>query len=309
MLNFFASLFGYVMKWIYDIVQNYGLSIILFTVFVKILLLPLTIKQQKSMEKMQELQPLYQELQRKYGNDSQRLSEEYQKLLKEKNMNMVSGMGCSGCLLQLIQFPIILGLFYMMMSPLTHILKLPASQMEEYQEDLKKYYAEQAIAKAQEDGTVLTSGEIEEYYQKDYFANNRYYEIEIAEKNNLFQMDFMGLNLGESTRENNTNYLYYILPVLCVAVTYLSLHISSNEMKKKQKKTITPNSNEKNLANVQEEMPMPDMRMMNFMMPLMTGYIAYIAPQGLALYWTTNSLLQLVQMMVLKKKKKNEKKA
>ena len=50
MLSFIASMFGYVMKFIYDIVQNYGLSIILFTFLVKLILLPLTIKQQKSME-------------------------------------------------------------------------------------------------------------------------------------------------------------------------------------------------------------------------------------------------------------------
>ena len=304
MLSFIASMFGYVMKFIYDIVQNYGLSIIIFTFFVKLLLLPLTIKQQKSMEKMQEIQPLYQELQRKYGNDQQRLSIEYQKLLKEKNMNMASGMGCSGCLLQLIQLPIILGLFYMMMSPLTYILKLPQEQIEEYKQNLNTYYAEQAIENAKVSGEELTSGEIATYMSGDYLGNSRYLELVIAKQENLFNMDFMGLNLGNSTHDNKTEYRYYILPVLCVLVTYLSLYVSNQEMKKKQKKEVTPNNEEKNLSNVQEEMPMPDMRMMNIMMPLMTGYIAYIAPQGLALYWTTNSLLQFIQMMALKKMKK-----
>lgn len=78
MLAFIASCFGYAMSFIYGIVQNYGVAIILFTILVKVLLIPLMIKQQKSMQKVQELQPLYQELQRKYGNDSQRLSLEYQ---------------------------------------------------------------------------------------------------------------------------------------------------------------------------------------------------------------------------------------
>jgi len=307
MLSFIASMFGYVMKFIYDIVQNYGLSIILFTFLVKLLLLPLTLKQQKSMEKMQEIQPLYQELQRKYGNDSQRLSLEYQKLLKEKNMNMASGMGCSGCLLQLIQLPIILGLFYMMMSPLTYILKLPEEQIDTYKQNLNTYYAEQAIENAKISGETLTSGEIAEYRSGDYLGNSRYIELVIAKQENLFNMDFIGLNLGNSTSENKTSYEYYILPVLCVLVTYLSLYVSSKEMKQKQNKEIKENHEEKNLSNVQEEMPMPDMRMMNIMMPIMTGYIAYIAPQGLALYWTTNSLLQFVQMIALKKfKKKNE---
>ena len=304
MLNGIASMFGYVMKFIYDIVQNYGLSIILFTIFVKILLIPLTIKQQKSMEKMQEIQPLYQELQRKYGNDSQRLSQEYQKLLKEKNMNMASGMGCSGCLLQLIQFPIILGLFYMMMSPLTHILKLPTEKIDEYK---KSYYIEQAVKTAKDNGKELTSGEIAEYMSGDNaVGNSRYIEIVLAKQEGLFNMDFMGLDLGNSTSENKTNYEYYILPALCVLVTYISLSLSSKDMKKKQNGAITPNSDSKEIANVQEEMPMPNMSYMNIMMPLMTGYIAFIAPQGLALYWTTNSLLQLIQMIIFKKIKKNK---
>lgn len=304
MLNSIASLFGYVMKFIYDIVQNYGLSIILFTIFVKILLIPLTIKQQKSMEKMQEIQPLYQELQRKYGNDSQKLSQEYQKLLKEKNMNMASGMGCSGCLLQLIQFPIILGLFYMMMSPLTHILKLPAEKIDEYKQNLNTYYAEQAIENAGDSGEQLTSGEVAGYMSGDYIGNSRYIEIVLAKQEGLFNMDFLGLDLGNSTKDNNTSYEYYILPVLCVLVTYISLSMSSKDMKKKQKNVVTPNAENKEIANVGEEMPMPNMSYMNIMMPLMTGYIAYIAPQGLALYWTTNSLLQLIQMVILKQIKK-----
>ena len=148
MFNFIASLFGYIMKFIYDLVQNYGLAIILFTFLIKIILIPLTIKQQKSLEKTQELQPLMQELQRKYGNDQQRFALEYQKLLKEKNMSMASGMGCTSCLLQLLQFPIIIGLFYMMANPLTHILKLPAEEIDKYEQNLNTYYAEQAIEEA-----------------------------------------------------------------------------------------------------------------------------------------------------------------
>ena len=112
MFNAIASLFGYLMNFIYGLVQNYGLAIIIFTVLVKLLLLPFTIKQQKSLQKTQELQPLMQELQRKYGNDQQKFMEEYNKLLKSKNMNMMSGMGCSGCILSLIQIPIVLGMFW-----------------------------------------------------------------------------------------------------------------------------------------------------------------------------------------------------
>ena len=308
MLSFIASVFGYAMSFIYGLVQNYGIAIILFTVLVKIILLPLTIKQQKSMEKMQELQPLYQELQRKYGNDQQRLSLEYQKLLKEKNMNMMSGMGCSGCLLQLIQFPIILGLFYMMVSPLTYILKLPQEEIDQYKQNLNSYYASQIIESKQNSGETLTEAEIAEINGGDYLQNSRYHELVIAKQEKLFNMQFLGINLGDIANENRGNFLLYIIPVLCMGITFISLRMSSKTLDEaKKKENIKANNDEKGMTTANEEMPMPDMRVMNTMMPIMTGYIAFIAPQGLGLYWTTNSLLQLIQMRVLKKMKDKKK--
>lgn len=308
MLSFIASVFGYAMSFIYGLVQNYGIAIILFTVLVKIILLPLTIKQQKSMEKMQELQPLYQELQRKYGNDQQRLSLEYQKLLKEKNMNMMSGMGCSGCLLQLIQFPIILGLFYMMVSPLTYILKLPQEEIDQYKQNLNSYYASQIIESKQNSGETLTEAEIAEINSGDYLQNSRYHELVIAKQEKLFNMQFLGINLGDIANENRGNFLLYIIPVLCMGITFISLRMSSKTLDEaKKKENIKANNDEKGMTTANEEMPMPDMRVMNTMMPIMTGYIAFIAPQGLGLYWTTNSLLQLIQMRVLKKMKDKKK--
>ena len=308
MLSFIASVFGYAMSFIYGLVQNYGIAIILFTVLVKIILLPLTIKQQKSMEKMQELQPLYQELQRKYGNDQQRLSLEYQKLLKEKNMNMMSGMGCSGCLLQLIQFPIILGLFYMMVSPLTYILKLPQEEIDQYKQNLNSYYASQIIESKQNSGETLTEAEIAEINSGDYLQNSRYHELVIAKQEKLFNMQFLGINLGDIANGNRGNFLLYIIPVLCMGITFISLRMSSKTLDEaKKKENIKANNDEKGMTTANEEMPMPDMRVMNTMMPIMTGYIAFIAPQGLGLYWTTNSLLQLIQMRVLKKMKDKKK--
>ena len=308
MLSFIASVFGYAMSFIYGLVQNYGIAIILFTVLVKIILLPLTIKQQKSMEKMQELQPLYQELQRKYGNDQQRLSLEYQKLLKEKNMNMMSGMGCSGCLLQLIQFPIILGLFYMMVSPLTYILKLPQEEIDQYKQNLNSYYASQIIESKQNSGETLTEAEIAEINSGDYLQNSRYHELVIAKQEKLFNMQFLGINLGDIANENRGNFLLYIIPVLCMGITFISLRMSSKTLEEaKKKENIKANNDEKGMTTANEEMPMPDMRVMNTMMPIMTGYIAFIAPQGLGLYWTTNSLLQLIQMSILKKMKDKKK--
>jgi len=85
---------------------SYALAIIAFTIFIKVLLLPLTMKQLQSQRAQQALQPQLQELKRKYGNDKVKLNEETMRLYKENNANPVAG-----CLPTLIQFPILIGLY------------------------------------------------------------------------------------------------------------------------------------------------------------------------------------------------------
>ncbi len=308
MFNAVASLMGYLMNFIYGITQNYGLAIILFTILIKLLLLPLTIKQQKSLAKTQELQPLVQELQRKYGNDQQKFAEEYQKLLKEKNMNMMSGMGCSGCLIQLIQIPIIFGMLYMMASPLTNILKLDTAEIEKYKQEVQEIKKQEAIVEINNNASNYTEQELNELLKKaeetDYMSG-RYYEIEILDRMNIIDMDFLGINLCDITIYNKTNWVLWIIPVLSCLCTFITTklmpkpnHPTANNAKPEDKSMI-PSA---------EDMPMPDMRVMNAMMPIMTGYVAAIVPQGVGLYWVTSNLIGVIQQVVLKKKLPNTKK-
>lgn len=310
MFNAIANLFGYLMNFIYNITQNYGLAIIIFTILTKLLLLPLTLKQQKSLARSQELQPLVQELQRKYGNNQQKFAEEYQKLLKEKNMTMMSSMGCSGCLLQLIQIPIILGLFYMMASPLTNILKLDVAEIEQYKKEVQEIKKAEAIEELNNNADMYTEEEFQKYLKQaeetDYMSG-RYYEIEIINYKNLINMDFLGLNLCDITLYERTNWVLWIIPVLSGVFTYISTKISMPSNKKEdEKKKAKPE--DKSMVPTAEDIPMPDMRMMNLMMPFMTAYIATAVPQGVGLYWVTSNILGLVQQIILKKKLPNTKK-
>mgnify|MGYP004659280199 FL=1 len=308
MFNAVASLMGYLMNFIYGITQNYGLAIILFTILIKLLLLPLTIKQQKSLAKTQELQPLVQELQRKYGNDQQKFAEEYQKLLKEKNMNMMSGMGCSGCLIQLIQIPIIFGMLYMMASPLTNILKLDTAEIEKYKQEVQEIKKQEAIVEINNNASNYTEQELNELLKKaeetDYMSG-RYYEIEILDRMNIIDMDFLGINLCDITIYNKTNWVLWIIPVLSCLCTFITTKL----MPKPNRPTANnAKPEDKSMIPSAEDMPMPDMRVMNAMMPIMTGYVAAIVPQGVGLYWVTSNLIGVIQQVVLKKKLPNTKK-
>ena len=69
MFEFFASLFGYILAFLYDLINNYGLAIILFTVIIKIVLLPLSIKQQRTLKKSTQLQEKMKVIQFKYKNN------------------------------------------------------------------------------------------------------------------------------------------------------------------------------------------------------------------------------------------------
>jgi len=98
---------------IYDMVQNYGVAIILFTLIIKALLLPLGLKSQRSMVKQQKLAPQLAELQKKYANDKEKLSKETMELYKANGANPLSG-----CLPMLIQMPIIIALFAVVRQPI-----------------------------------------------------------------------------------------------------------------------------------------------------------------------------------------------
>jgi len=91
MFNFFANIFGYLLNSIYSLVNNYGIAIIIFTVILKLVMLPISIKQQKTMKKSAKLQIKVKEIQEKYSNDQVRQSQEMMDLYKKENMSPFSG--------------------------------------------------------------------------------------------------------------------------------------------------------------------------------------------------------------------------
>ena len=114
-MSIISNLLGQVLRIIVEFVQNYGLSIILFTIFVKVLLLPLTIKQTKSTKAMQDIQPKLKELQEKYKNKPEKQQQEIMNLYKEAKINPLAG-----CLPLLIQMPILFGLYAVLRDPVAY---------------------------------------------------------------------------------------------------------------------------------------------------------------------------------------------
>jgi len=103
---------GAVLAWLYTLVPNYGVAIILLTLGIRVVLLPLAVKQVRSMQAMQMIQPEVKRLQKQFKGDRQRLNEETMKLYKTHGVNPFSG-----CLPLLLQFPILIALFQVLRVP------------------------------------------------------------------------------------------------------------------------------------------------------------------------------------------------
>src|SRR5574344_692171 len=128
-----SNLFGYLLNWLYMWCGNYGLAIIIFSIILRILLIPLTIKQQKSMLKTTEMQEKIKIIQKKNKGNQKRINQETMELYKT---NKVSPF--SGCLSGILQIVIILSVFYLVSRPLTYMKKIDLSVIDNYTNEIKE---------------------------------------------------------------------------------------------------------------------------------------------------------------------------
>ncbi|MDQ7030569.1 MAG: YidC/Oxa1 family membrane protein insertase [Ardenticatenia bacterium] len=223
--NAFVQLLIDALVFLHGLVGSYGLAIVVFTLVVRLVTVPLTLKQIRSSKAMQELQPKIKELQRKYKDDKERQTQEMMRLYREAGVNPASG-----CLPILIQMPIWIGLYRALF------------QM-----------ADQGIL--QEGWLWIPS--LAEPRGLEWLTNTANWGVE---------------TVG-----------YLILPVLTV-VTQMVVQ-----------RMIAPT-----MSNSGQDDPSAAiMSQMNTIMPIMFGFFALQVPSGLALYWVTSNVFQIVQQYVL----------
>lgn len=286
MFQFFANIFGYVLNIINDFVGNYGLAIILFTVIIKILMLPLSIKQQKTMKKSAKIQEQVKVLQFKYKNDPEKLNREMMDLYKKENMSPFSG-----CLSTIVQFILLISIFYMVRFPLTYMEKIDKSQLDTYEQQMK----DDGMAVSQAYSEIDIVREIN--YLKDKFP-----EDENLNKINL-NMQFLGLDLGKIPQQNLGDWTVYIIPILYIISTFISMRITTAMQNKTKSKDDVIDITEKKEEekNEMEDAMAQSNKMMSWMMPIMSVSISLVAPLGLALYWLVNNILMIGERLILNK--------
>ena len=124
--NFFGSILGYLLWFLYNIFHNYGVAIIFFTIIIKAVLFPFSVKSQRSMASQTKLADKQKELQAKYGNNKQKYNEELMKLYEKEGVNP-----SSGCLTTLLPLPIMLGIYYSVIMPLSNTLHIASERIAE----------------------------------------------------------------------------------------------------------------------------------------------------------------------------------
>ena len=293
MFEFFANIFGYLLQFVYNIVNNYGLAIILFTIVIKIILLPLSIKQQRTLKKSNELQEKMKVIQFKYKNDPEKMNQEMMNLYKTENMSPFSG-----CLTAIVQLLLLLSIFYLVRSPLTFMEKLP-------QEDINRY-----VEQMQQNGKSVSQvyPEIDLIREHDWLKEQNP-DDQNVDKLNL-QMNFLGLDLSKIPQQNMTDYTVYIIPALYILSSFVSIKMTTamqqkNAKKQKEKAIQIDGTTGKELVPQEENNEMDAVmqtnKMMSWMMPIMSISIAFIAPLGLALYWLMSNILMIAERLILDK--------
>lgn len=259
---------GYILFTIYKIVGSYGIAILLFTIVMKILLLPISIKTKKSMMDMQRVQPLMKALEKKYKTDKQKYQEELAKLYQEEGVSPLGGCGT-----QLIQFPIIIGLYGAISKPLTNLLNLTADQITKIS-DMLGYT-----------GSVTATKQLEVASKMWENAD----KIKSAFPNiPLIDFHFLGINLGATPQfsmDLTTVSVLWLIPIISCATAVFSTFIM-----KKYSGAPAP----------AEGQPDPN-KTMYIMMPAMSLVFGFMLPAGLGLYWIAQNLLGALQEVLLGK--------
>lgn len=282
MIKFFANIFGYFLNFLYSWVGNFGIALILFSIIVKLIMLPISIKQQKTMKKTAKVQEKLKVIQEKYKNNPEKLNQETIELYKKENLSPFSG--CLGAIAQII---LLFAVFYVVRSPLTYMKKVDQDLLNNYKSQI----------------------------QEEDSKNTSYPEIKIIKEKGTeddrvyINMNFLGLDLSGVPLQDNSDFKVYIIPALYVITTFVSMRLNTkmNSKKKKNNNKMITDGNLKEKNDKEEQNPMEDAnKSMAYVMPIMSISIALIAPLGLALYWLVNNLLMICERLILSKIIKDE---
>ena len=281
--------FGYLLDWLYMFTNNYGLALILFSLIVKLVLLPMSVKSKKSMLKMSRLSPQVKALEAKYGDDKQKYQMAVQQMYKEEGVSMGGG-----CLWSFIPLIILLPLYYVIREPITYMMHNTQSIsaaivafMQASGENLGKnsYYAQLAAA-----------GHVGDYM-------DALKSLAVTANANLQAMNFqfLGIDLAgiPSFRfwecEGWGEIGLFLIPVVSAGLQAASMWLSQ-----KMNNQVATNADGEQDADAAKAANQTNATMM-LMMPLMSLWIGFSMPAAISIYWIAQAVFGAVQDYFLTK--------
>ena len=288
MLGFLAAPLGLIMQTINNLVGNYGVTIILFTLFVRILMIPLAIQQQKSTARMAAFQPMIKEIQKKWGKDQKRANEEVMRFQQENDIKMTGG-----CLPMAINMIVIFSIIAVIQAPMQYMLNVPAADISNsiaiYNEnnegdDLRATaYTSQSIVIGAIRDHAEWFAEGAEILVPDGEDGEKLEHVKISEdiikSVQEFEFNFLGWDL--SVRPTITVDRYLIMPILSIVTMLLSQFIVMKTSAQQQGQN--------------------SMLVMAVISGAMFGWFAFTVPVGFSLYYTVSNVLQTGQQLILRK--------
>ncbi|MGM9636687.1 MAG: YidC/Oxa1 family membrane protein insertase [Eubacteriales bacterium] len=285
MIDWILSLLGKVLGFFNSITGNYLLAIFLFALLFKIILVPFSVKQQKNQVKQARLQPKVAAIRKKYAGKT---DAETQQKINQETQELYSSEGFSpfaGCLPLLLQFPIILALYYVIRNPLQYICGVSKEAVNVILE---------AVKALNEGATVNDSLQAMTYLKGDGFAQVQAKVVELAgdvdvssftslAEKDLPDFSLFGLNFDLSVTPSYAFNWYLLIPVLTFVILFLSTKLT-------RKLSYVP----------QQETPGCSNWILDLAMPAMSTYFTFMFPALLGVYWMFNNILGVLQQVVLR---------
>lgn len=282
--------FAWLVRLFYNLTNSYGVALILFTLVIKLIMLPFQMKSKKSMMRMSRVSGQMQELQKRYAKNQAKLQEEMQKLYEEEGVNPMSG-----CLWSLIPFPILIALYSIIRQPITHFMML------------SKDVLQTVVQSAADAGVNLTNIVMMDKATGTPALKDGLYQLASYGQINLVKaVQEMGLSTPEGWFDMNYNFLgldltatpweyvksfTFTWAVIGVILIPILAGLSQFVFSKLTMKT-QPQADAAGGAS---------MKSMMYMMPLFSVYIAFVMPAALGVYWIAQSVFSLIQEAILNK--------
>ena len=263
--------FAFLLRWFYTLTGSYGVAIILFTLVVKLIMLPFQMKSKKSMIRMNSMQAKIKEIQTKYANNKQLQNEEIARLYEEQGVNPMSG-----CLWSFLPLPILIALYSILRKPITHFMMLGEEMVT---------VAKEALSAA---GVTLNLTGTASAYEQMFVAQSVAENIPDFAAANAgwinINYSFLGLDMGAVPWDARAEVLtgswaaigLFLIPVVSAVLSYLQMKVSTMGQSKDTAAAATNKG-------------------MNIMMPAMSLWIGFSMPAALGVYWVAQSVFSIIQ--------------